>query len=759
MARKAVSSPRRTLRRIREVMAGPGAAQSRLDRIVGIIAGEMVAEVCSVYVMRAGEVLELFATEGLNPTAVHRTRLRVGEGLVGDIAAHARPLNLTEAQAHPQFAYRPETGEEIFHSFLGVPVVRGGRVRGVLVVQNRTQRHYADEEVEALEVIAMVLAELIAGGELIAREENVPAQGNVILPSRLEGVRINAGVAMGEAVMHTPRVAISHLVAEDPDAELDKLAAAVSAMHAALDDMLESSDLARGGEHRDVLEAYRMFAEDRGWLRRIREAIGSGLTVEAAVQKVADDTRARLDEATDPYLRERLSDFEDLSNRLMGHLAGAQRPSERTDMPPDVVLLARNMGPAELLEYERFGLRALVLEEGSPDSHVAIIARALDIPVIGQVQGLLSTIDARDPIIVDADNGIVYVRPGEDIRQSVTDHLAVQAQRRLRYAAMRDVSPVTRDGERVSLNINAGLLIDLRALDELGVDGIGLFRTEIPFMVRAEFPDVEEQTRIYREAMNRCNGRPILFRTLDIGGDKRLPYGQVPVDSENPALGWRAIRVGLDRPMMLRQQLRALVRAAAGRDLAIMFPMVTEVAEFEAARAILDIELAREAAAGAAPPASVRVGCMLEVPSLVWQLPALAERIDFLSVGSNDLFQFSFAVDRGDPRLADRYDSLAPAALAMLRNVVETCAAARVPVSVCGEMAARPLDAMALLGIGFRSLSVTPSAVGRIKVMVLSLAAAPLAGYLDSLIRAPDHSLRPKLRAFAVDHGVVLEDG
>jgi len=759
MARKAISSPRRTLRRIREVMAGPGAAQQRLDRLVGIIAGEMVAEVCSVYVVRAGEVLELFATEGLNPTAVHQTRLRVGEGLVGDIAAHARPLNLPEAQSHPQFAYRPETGEEIFHSFLGVPVVRGGRVRGVLVVQNRTQRHYSDEEVEALEVIAMVLAELIAGGELIAREENIPAQGNVILPSRLEGVRINGGVAMGEAVQHSPRVSITQLLADDPEIELAKLADAVATMHSALDDMFASSDLARGGEHRDVLDAYRMFAEDRGWLRRIRESINGGLTVEAAVQKVEDDTRARLAEATDPYMRERLSDFEDLSNRLMGHLAGVQRTSDRTDLPADIILLARAMGPAELLEYERFGLRALVLEEGSPDSHVAIIARALDIPVIGQVQGLLSTIDARDPVIVDADNGIVYVRPGEDIRQSVAEHLTTRAARRARYAAMRDVKPVTRDGHHVSLCINAGLLIDLRGLDDMGVDGIGLFRTEIPFMVRAEFPDVEEQTRIYKEVLDRAGTRPVMFRTLDIGGDKRLPYGQAPIDSENPALGWRAIRVGLDRPMMLRHQLRAMVRAAAGHELHVMFPMVTEVAEFDAARAILDLELERELAAGRTLPTKVLVGCMLEVPSLVWQLPALTQRIDFLSVGSNDLFQFSFAVDRGDPRLADRYDSLAPAALAMLRSVVKQCDQAGVPVRVCGEMAARPLDAMALLGIGFRALSVAPSAVGRIKVMVLSLAAAPLAGYLETLLLSADHSLRPKLRAFASDHGVVLEDG
>ncbi len=759
MALRAASSPRRTLRRIREVMAGQGTAQSRLDRLVQIIAVEMVAEVCSAYVMRAGQVLELFATQGLNPTAVHQTRLRVGEGLVGDIAAHARPLNLPEAQSHPHFAYRPETGEEAFHSFLGVPIVRGGRVRGVLVVQNRTQRHYSDEEVEALEIIAMVLAELIAGGELIAREEHAPSQGNAVLPVRLEGLAINSGVAMGEAVLHTPRVSITQLLADEPEAELAKLDEAVAAMHSALDAMIERSNLAQRGEHREVLEAYRMFAEDRGWLRRIREAINGGLTVEAAVQKVEEDTRARMAEVTDPVLRERLADLEDLSRRLMGHLMGAAHTVDRHDMPPDVILLARTMGPAELLDYQRFGLRAVVLEEGSAESHVAIIARALDIPMIGQVKGLLSTIDPHDPIIIDADNGAVFVRPGEDIREAVAESMRNRAARRARYAAMRDVPPVTRDGERVKLCVNAGLLIDLRNLDESGADGIGLFRTEIPFMVQSEFPDVAAQTRIYREVLELAAPRPVLFRTLDIGADKRLPYIDATVDEANPALGWRAIRIALDRPMMLRHQLRALIAAAAGFELNVMFPMITEVAEFDAAREILALELARMRAAGAEAPVAVRVGSMLEVPSLVWQLPALLKRIDFLSVGSNDLLQYAFAIDRGDPRLAQRYDSLAPASLAMLHEVVARCRETNVELSICGEMASRPLDAMALVGIGFRTLSVTPTAVGRIKAMIRSVSARTLGNYVETQLGGPDRTLRSKLRAFAGDHGVVLEDG
>ncbi len=759
MALRAASSPRRTLRRIREVMAGQGTAQSRLDSLVQIIAVEMVAEVCSTYVMRAGQVLELFATEGLNPSAVHQTRLRVGEGLVGDIAAYARPLNLPEAQSHPHFAYRPETGEEAFHSFLGVPIVRGGRVRGVLVVQNRTQRHYTDEEAEALEIIAMVLAELIASGELIAAEERAPSQGNAVLPVRLGGLAINGGVAMGEAVLHTPRVSITQLLAEDPDAELEKLSQAVAAMHSALDDMMERSDLAQRGEHRDVLEAYRMFAEDRGWLRRIREAINGGLTVEAAVQKVEEDTRARMAEATDPVLRERLADLEDLSGRLMGHLMGAAHTVDRHDMPEDVVLLARTMGPAELLDYQRFGLRAVVLEEGSAELHVAIIARALDIPMVGQVKGLLSSIDPHDPVIVDADNGAVFVRPGEDIRDTVAESMRNRAARRARYAAMRDVPPVTRDGQHVKLCINAGLLIDLRNIEESGAEAIGLFRTEIPFMVQSEFPDVAAQTRIYREVLELAGRRRVLFRTLDIGADKRLPYIDAPVEENNPALGWRAIRIALDRPMMLRHQLRALIRATAGCELHVMFPMITEVAEFDAAREILDIELARARAAGVEAPTVVRVGAMLEVPSLVWQLPALLRRIDFLSVGSNDLLQYAFAIDRGDPRLAQRYDALAPGALAMLREVVARSAEAEVDLSICGEMASRPLDAMALIGIGFRTLSVNPTAVGRVKMMIRSVSARTLATYLETQLGGPDHSLRPKLRAFAGDHGVVLEDG
>ena len=756
MPQPALSAHRRALRRLAAVMAGGGSAQQRLDRLVKVIAGEMVAEVCSIYVLRAGEVLELFATEGLNRSAVHRTRLRVDEGLVGSVAASARPLNLPDAQAHPKFSYRPETGEEIYRSLLGVPVVRGGRVRGVLVVQNRASRQYDDEEVEALEVFAVVIAELIAGGDLISPIERTTAQGGAMLPMRLTGIRIHGGLAAGEAVLHTPPVGIPRMFADDPGPEHDRLAAAVAAMHSQLDDMLELSELKDGGEHRDVLHAFRQAAGDRGWLRRIREAIDSGLTAEAAVQKVQDDTRARMGRIADPYLAERLHDLEDIAWRLLRHLSG--RTAARADLPENVALFARNMGPAELLDYEPRRLRALVLEEGSPTTHVAIVARALDVPVVGMVEGVLSRIDPSDPVIVDGDNAQVFIRPGDDVQQTAADNIRLRERRRRAYAAMRDEPAVTRDGVRISLHVNAGLLMDLPSLQDGGADGIGLYRTEIPFMVGSEFPGVDAQTELYRTVLDRAGGKPVMFRTLDVGGDKQLPYFRAAAD-QNPAMGWRSIRVALDRPGMLRAQLRALIRAADGGALNVMFPMIAEVAEFAAARRILDIELGRRAANGGAPPGALRVGAMLEVPGLMWQLDSLLPLVDFLSVGSNDLFQFLFAADRGNPRVADRYDVLSPGLLSLLRALVERCRAAKVPLSLCGEMAGRPIEAMALIGIGFRSISMPPARLGPVKAMARSLSAAGIQGYMETLRGLPDHSLRERLRGYSRDHGVVIDDG
>jgi phosphotransferase system, enzyme I, PtsP len=396
-----------------------------------------------------------------------------------------------------------------------------------------------------------------------------------------------------------------------------------------------------------------------------------------------------------------------------------------------------------------------VLEEGTPNAHVAIVARALEIPMVGSVDDALGVIQTGDPLIVDAAQGQIFVRPTEEIQQVFAENVRLRETRRALHAALRDVPAVTLDGVDVTLQINAGLLIDIEHLAESGGAGVGLYRTEVAFMIRDRFPDVDEQTELYRRILDLAGGRPVCFRTLDIGGDKLLPYWRA-VRDENPAMGWRALRVALDRPLMLHEQLRALLRAAAGRELRVMFPMVSEVAELEQARAILDVEIRREERRGGQLPTQVRVGAMLEVPALAYQLPALLTRVDFVSVGSNDLLQFLFAADRGNPHLANRYDVLSPAVLAMLRTIIDHCGAASVPLTFCGEMAGQPLEAMALIGLGFRSMSMPPPLVGPIKMMTRSLRVEPLREYLQSLERLPDRSVRNRLRTYAADHNVAI---
>jgi phosphotransferase system enzyme I (PtsP) len=750
-----LTGARLLLKRIRTTMARNLPAQARLDEVVRTIAGAMVAEVCSVYVLRAGEVLELFATEGLKAEAVHLTRLRVGEGLVGDIASHARPLALADAQHHPQFAYRPETGEELYQSFMGVPVLRSGRVLGVLVVQNKTRRHYTEEEVETMETVAMVVAELVAGGELIGREELTPVTGIGVLPERIDAQALAPGLALGVAVLHQPDITLTQLVAEEPLKEIERLDDAFTSMKLALDELLTEEDGAGGGEHREVLETYRMLAEDRGWANRIIEAIETGLTAEAAVQKVQNDMRARMRDIQDPYLRERLSDLDDLNNRLLRHLLGIQELPEARDLPDNAILVARNMGPAELLDYDRKRLKGVVLEEGTASSHVAIVARALDIPLLGHCVGLMGKVQAGDSLVLDGENEQVFLRPSEDILQAFATSMHALQARQESYAANRDLPTVTKDGVDIQLMINAGLLIDVPQLAATGAAGIGLYRTEVTFMVAHSFPDVARQRDVYARVLDVADGRPVIFRTLDIGSDKVLPYWHRDAE-ENPAMGWRALRISLDRPAMLRQQLRAMILAAGGRALHVMFPMVSLVEEFDDAKEILDLELQRAEEKGSALPESVRVGAMFEVPALFWQLEEILERVDFLSIGSNDLAQFVFAADRGNAQLQGRYDPLSPAFQRLIGSVIDAGARHGKSISVCGEIAGDPIDAMALLALGLRTFSMAPPAIGPLRAMIRSLDLGQLQAHVAALGAQRGQDMRSSLRAFALDHGVAI---
>ena len=739
------------LRRLREVMAASISPQERLDRLVVLIAGNLVAEVCSVYVLREDGSLELYATEGLNREAVHLTTMRAGEGLVGLIAREAEPLALSDAQSHPAFSYRPETGEEIYRSFLGVPILRGGAVMGVLVIQNRASRLYSEEEIESLQTTAMIMAEMIAAGGL----KSLAAPGASIgldRPIHCVGVALADGVGLGHAVLHEPRVAITNLIAENPAGEVKRLEAAIAEMRASIDELIERGDVAHTGEHRDVLETFRMFAHDQGWLRRMREVVLTGLTAEAAVERVQSDTRAKMLRQTDPYLRERLHDLDDLANRLLRTLVGKANGVAREELPDNAILIARSMGPAALLDYDRSHLRGLVLEEGGPTSHIAIVARALGIPAVGEVVNATALVQSGDAVIVDGQAGEVQIRPQPDVENAYKDKARLRARKQEQYRKLKSLPAVTKDGVEITLQINAGLLVDLPNIEATAAAGIGLFRTELQFMVAPTMPTTSEQQALYSAVLDAAQGRPVTFRTLDIGGDKVLPYME-RVEEENPALGWRAIRIGLDKPRLLRAQLRALLRAGAGRDMRIMLPMIATVDEFRRARTILGREQAMLAKQGHAPPSALQLGVMVEVPSLLFELEEIAREADFLSIGTNDLMQFLFAADRENKRVADRFDPLSIGALRALRAIVEAAYKAGCPASVCGEMGGKPLETMALIGLGYRNFSMSAASIGPIKAMLRALDLGRLRSRLDAILAAPDEvaSLRPQLAALAAE--------
>ncbi len=740
------------MRRLRQIMGEQGDGQSRLDKIVRHVAGVMVAEVCSIYLKRRDGSLELFATEGLNPESVHSTRLKRGEGLVGRCAELGVLVNEPDAQQHPAFSYRPETGEERYHSLLAVPILRSGQVLGVLVIQNHAFREYSNDDVETLQATAMVVAEHLVSGAVANAEAD--AEISRSLAAIIRGEALSDGIALGHVVLHEPRIVVTKLTADDPVAELRRLEAAIIELRSALDEMLDHEQLASDGDHRDVLEAYRMFAHDRGWERRLREAVQSGLTADAAVERVQNSSRARMLRTADPYWQERQRDFDDLSDRMLrilaGRTSGAQMP---VDMPADTILVARTMGPAELLDYDPKKLRGLVVEDGSAQSHVAVVAKALGIPAIGQAEGVVEHVSPGDAAIIDAETGEVYLRPLPDVISAFSDKVRFRARRQKKYDALRNLPAMTKDGRRITLNINAGLVYDMQHLDESGADGVGLFRTELQFMVSHTLPRLERQAQCYRHVIDAAGGRPVVFRALDIGGDKMLPYLR-QVKEENPALGWRAVRMSLDRKALLRTQVRALFRATAGGELRLMIPMITTAAEMVKVKDLFDAELGLVRRKGMPCPERVQLGAMFEVPNLLFELDDLFKLVDFVSIGSNDLMQFLFAADRTNARVASRYDVLSPAPLRALRAITQAGRRHNVPVTVCGEMAGRPLEAMALIGLGFRSVSMAPVAIGAVKSMILSLDASEVEREIDRLLAQGEKDMRQALVRFARRAGV-----
>lgn len=747
----ATRSARNILTGLHEVMASKNHAQGKLNHVVNIIGEALSSEVCSIYLLRDG-ALELFATRGLNQAAVHVTRLGLGEGLVGTIAENVETLNLDEAAAHPNFRYVPETGEERFHSFAGVPIVRAERAVGVLAVQHVEPRKYAEIEIEALQTVAMVLAELIANADLI---DEPTTQDNETGTLSLTGLPLVKGAAAGIAIFHQPNVRIEHTVAEDTEAERHRVYSAFDKMREQIDRMASQIDFGTGGEHEEVIATYKMFAYDEGWSRRINEAIDSGLTAEAAIERVQQRTRMRMRQIDDPLLADRMHDLEDLSNRLLRIVSGQMSTAAQLGLKKDSILIARNLGPAELLEYDKRRLRGVVLEEGSLTAHVIIVARAMGIPVLGRVRGIRHKVRDGDMLLLNADDKSVIVRPSAGVEELFQHDLVDRQKKKARYAAMRDEASVTQDGVPVTLMINAGLRDDMSALATTGAEGVGLFRTEFQFLISATLPQRERQQRFYRDVIEAAGDKPVIFRTLDIGGDKALPYLKDETsEEENPALGWRALRLSLDHAGLMKAQARALIEATAGRTLNVMFPMVSEPWEFDAAKAIFEGQIEFLGRRKKLLPRKIRYGAMLEVPALAETLDILLPKINFLSIGTNDLTQFLFAADRADPRLAERYDWLSPAILRFIRRVVKATEGHDVDVAVCGEMGGRTLEALALMGVGIRRLSITPAAVGPIKAMVRSTNAEEIESKMDELLRHPEGNLRQALAEWAQQKGI-----
>ncbi|ABC62192.1 phosphoenolpyruvate--protein phosphotransferase [Erythrobacter litoralis] len=753
----AAASARQILTGLHEVMASRMHAQGKLDRVVEIIGESLDSEVCSIYLLREG-MLELYATRGLNKEAVHVTRMAIGEGLTGTLVANQETLNLAEARAHPDFQYRPETGEEKFHSFAGVPIVYRERAVGALNVQHMDPRKYEDVEIEALQTTAMVLSELIGAAELIDEEE-VGATEAQTGPAQIEGLSLVSGIASGFAVFHQPRVTIDQVVADDIEVERQRVYHAFDKMRDQIDGLSQQAEFGKGGEHEDILATYRMFAYDEGWSRRINEAIDSGLTAEAAIERVQQRTRMRMREIDDPLLAERMHDLEDLSNRLLRIVSGQLGTAASQGLRRDTILIARNLGPAELLEYDRRRLKGVILEEGSLTAHVVIVARAMGIPVLGRVRGLRGVVREGDEILLDSDAGMANIRPTQPVADAFDTRFVKSKERQAAYAELRDVEPFTRCGTRIQVLMNAGLREDMSNLPLVGADGVGLFRTEFQFLVSATLPQRERQTRLYRDVLDAAGGKEVVFRTVDIGGDKAVPYlaSEEAENDENPAMGWRALRLALEREGLLKAQARALLEASAGKKLNVMFPMVSEPWEFDAAKAVFDDQIAFLRKQKKMLPDEINFGAMLEVPSLAEVLDLLIPKVSFLSIGTNDLTQFLFAADRANPKLAARYDWLSPAILRFLRRIVQATTGHNVGLGVCGEMGGRRLEALALLGLGIHRLSITPVSVGPIKELVRQVDLKQIEDAMNGWLASPPPSMREAITAWARERDIDVE--
>ena len=741
------------LKLLRQIAEEPIDISARLNKIMSVIAQEMQVDAASCFINIDDNYLELFAAHGFAPDAMHKVSLRIGEGLIGGIAKDCRPCVVSDYKKHPRYVHKSDLGEDDYKSFLGVPLIRRNKAIGVLVVESKDIREYTDREQETLETIAMFLADMVTSDEMGEYKKTLIKERGLITRERIKGLSLSKGYGLGNAVIHRRRHAVTKIFTEDKEKELDRLTAAHQQMNADLDAKFNSTKLGIG-EHMDILDAYLMFAKDKGWFKKIADNVMSGMTAEAAVERSYEDMWNRLSATKDPYLKERLHDLRDVADRLQSYLSGDFGESGKSDSD-NIIIIAQSMGPAELMDYDYTKIRGLIIEDGTPTMHVAIVAKALNIPVIAKIKGLFEEVKSGELIAIDGNEGYVYLQPSDDIQRKFKNKIEENQKLQARFAELKHHLSKSLDGVKIGHYINVGLAFDLDYIESTNCDGVGLYRTEIPFMASDVMPDVERQISYYKELMDKAGKRKVIFRSLDVGSDKLLPYW-AGLSEENPAIGWRSIRITLDRRAILRKQMRAFIEAAAGKELNVMFPMISDLAEFEEAKETLMLELEKEKRFNRPIPAKVNVGLMVEVPSVIFQLDEILQKADFVSVGTNDLAQFVFACDRGNPRLTERYDVLSAPFLRLMKQIADKAAQYNVYCSVCGEMASNPIEAMALIGLGFRNLSSSGSSYGRVKCMIRSLNVEDITDYMHLLLNSSKKTLRPQLIAYAYDHGIEI---
>lgn len=670
----------------------------------------------------------------------YKTNIRYNEDYIGKSAATKRP--------------QQEINKGLNVSMISVPVLRANITIGALVITKSGDDGFDESEAELVETLALSLPDLFSTNAFTEYRNQIIREKGIVVRDALHGVSLNKGYGVGKAVFHRRHRDLVNIFAENIELEKSKLAEGRERMVKYIDTKMAQADSSIGNTA-EIMEAYKMFALDKGWYKKISADIDKGYTAEAAVEHVYEDMWNKLSATNDQYLRERLYDLRDVSDRLRAFIAGEEE-SFQVQADEDIIIIAQTMGPADLMDYSYEHIRGLIIEDCTPTMHVVIVAKALNIPVIAKIHGVLKEIKIGETIAVNGEEAMVYVRPSarliNDYQKKSTGIKKVFAE----LNKIKDLPTETLDGVKINLAMNYGLDLDYEYIKPTKCSGIGLYRTEITFMSADKMPDVESQERQYKKLFDAMGNKKIIFRSLDVGSDKFLPYwGELK--EENPALGWRSIRITLDRRAILKRQIRAMLRAAADKELNVMFPMVSSLQEFLEAKETLMLEYEREKQRKNPTAKKVNVGIMIEVPSVLFQLDELLQQVDFVSVGTNDLYQFVFACDRGNPRLSDRYDVLSAPFLKLMKLIVDKSNQYKVYCSVCGEMAGNPLEAMVLIGLGYRNLSVSGASYAKVKKMIMSMKEEDVEDYVKSLLKSPKNSIRQQLLAYAYDHAIAID--